>query len=175
MRILFVAVALCLVAACRLSPSTAPTEDADALRGDIDARPFTAGIAYAHERLRDDDIDLYVFERPIPRRLGCGSAEAALQDNERYVWVQMPWPAPVASEWWSTSNSRPPNGNNAGAFFGLRQEHATTMERITGKVEVLETAGDRGALFLDVAALDDASIRGAVKGTVEFSLCPPLD
>lgn len=161
------------IAGCRATPSDAPDSDPDRLSGNIDVRPFTAAIAYAHERYYDDDLDIHAFERAVSPEVGCGSADFALEDTERYVWVQMPWPVEPASEWWSTgAGEDPPNGNDAGVFFSVRRGHGSTATRATGRVEVLDVAERGGVLYLEVATENTGSLHGSVKGSIPFTICP---
>lgn len=137
----------------------------------IEGRPFSASVAFAENRLNADPpaIDIFVYERPASKAIGCDRLSKEWQNGERSLWIQMDWPDRMGRTW-DTHES----GTGApGVFFSLARVDRSS-ERVEGSVTVVDVNDDGGTLRLDVVSDNDTDtrIRGAVAGDVSFVICP---
>lgn len=122
--------------------------------------------AYASRRA-DGKINIHAFERDVGERAGCGEPLQAVEDTERYVWIQMAWPEPAGKSW-DTAKAAP--GTAPSVFFFVRRGIGGAGERVEGSIEVLNAGEAGGVLLLDVTT--DNGKGGSVQGEVPFKFCP---
>lgn len=137
----------------------------------VEGRPFTAEVAFAERRINADPpaIDIFVYERPATKEVGCDRLGKEWLNGERGLWIQMEWPARQGRTWdtHDVSNGAP------GVFFILSRVDQLS-ERIEGEVTAVDVRVDAGTLRLDVVSDNDqdTKIRGAVAGQIDFTICP---
>lgn len=159
---------LALLPACRPRGAASTPPDANGLQGNIDARPFVARSGYAQLR-RDGDIDIFFYERERTAREVCDAwTPFELEEAERLVWIQMPWPV---AEGTRGQNLDTNEANLWGIFFHVQRGHGSTSTRATGTVTVERSQPSTGTLFVDAATENDGELHGSVRGAMAFSLC----
>jgi len=169
-----VALSVALVAllpACGPRPTASTPPDAGVLQGNIDTRPFVARSGFAHPRKNDDDIDIFFYEEERTASEACAgtSSPFELDEAERLVWVQMPWPVAEGTEGQSIEAEEP---NYWGMFFQVQRGHGSTATRATGTITVERAQPSAGTLHLDVATENTSDLHGSVRGAMAFSICP---
>lgn len=173
MRCFLLSLSVCALTACR-SPSAEsprpPEPSSSGVSGDVGAPPFTLAVAYASRR-PDGKINIYAFERDVGERAGCGEPLEAVEDTERYVWIQMAWPEPAGKSW-DTAKAAP--GTAPSVFFFVRRASGGGGKRADGTVEVLNADEAGGVLLLDVKGRG-GSAHGSVQGEVPFKFCPAAE
>ena len=163
------AFAFTVLPACGHRPSAGPrTPSATALQGTIDARPFVARAGFARRR-RNGGIDIFFYERDATAPRPCEDPDSTwnLDDAERLVWVQMPWPVTGGDLPFEVSTT-----SGWGAFLHVQRGHGSTSTRATGSLTVERSHADGGTLLLDVATENDGDLHGSVSGAMAFSICP---
>lgn len=172
MRCLLLCLSVLALTACR-PPSAEPRppeSSSPGVSGDVGAQPFTLAAAYASRRA-DGKINIYAFERDVGERAGCGEPLEAMEDTERYVWIQMAWPEPPGKSW-DTAKAAP--GAAPSVFFFVRRAVGGAGARVDGTVEVLSAEEASGVLLLDVTTDNGRGgpVHGSVQGEVPFKFCP---
>ena len=140
--------------------------------GTIDVRPFSPTAAFAKRR-RDqpNNIDIMVYERPITFEESCRlGAEEGMVDTERYILIQMPWPAREGSMW--HSGHLGDAASYAGLSFSVRRGLGGSGQTASGIVRVERASPTEGVLYIDGATANTADgVHGAVRGSIAFKLC----
>jgi hypothetical protein len=149
--------------------SSTPRPPRGRLSGNVDARPYTAHVAYA--RLESGGrIDIKAFDRPVTREIGCLGGEQGLVDMQQTVLIQMEWPVPEQGVASSTLPSQ--NANHAGVFLMVRRGLGGSGQRAAANVRILEAANDGGVLFVDAATSNHmGGVHGSVRGLIPFTIC----
>lgn len=141
------------------------------LSGNVDVRPFTAVEAYAYRRPDNSKADIKAFPFAVGPEAGCQAGELMLEETQRMVLVQMPWPVDEGSEW--NTETRQDNDRYVGIFFHVRRGLGGSSQRAEGILRATSVADDRGELWLHVATANKAGgVHGSLEGSLPFTVCP---
>lgn len=159
-----------LLPACGPRGAASTPPDTTASHGNIDARPFVVRSGYAHWRRDNGDIDILFYEEERTPGEVCGDTSPfELDEAERLVWVQMPWPVAEGTQGQDLDVDEP---NFWGVFFQVQRGHGSTATRATGFITVERAQPNAGTLYLDVATENEGDLHGSVRGSMSFTICP---
>ena len=97
-------------------------------------------------------------------------AEEGMVDTERYILIQMPWPAREGSMW--HSGHLGDAASYAGLSFSVRRGLGGSGQTASGIVRVERASPTEGVLYIDGATANTADgVHGAVRGSIAFKLC----